>query len=240
VTLHFTLMVDWIWWGRRRKQLLDDLKERRGYWKLNAEALDLTLWRTRFGRGCGPVIRQTTEWMNEWMNEWVNEWIETYTLNVSRGFSFDATMFTRAHQSNHVHKSPPMQPCSQEPTIGTFFTELNVCLTFTHCLKSTLIISSHLCRFHKVSSCYSDFLNKHFCALLIPAVHAACPNIIPLFPITLVANAVSTSLLPLQCWMLVIDWTHVIQALTNVGSASILRSDCYYTAARILFSRWRQ
>ena len=41
--------------GRRRKQLLDDLKEKRGYWKLKEEALYLTLWRTRFGRGYGPV-----------------------------------------------------------------------------------------------------------------------------------------------------------------------------------------
>jgi hypothetical protein len=29
--------------GRRRKLLLDDLKERRGYWKLKEEALDRTL-----------------------------------------------------------------------------------------------------------------------------------------------------------------------------------------------------
>jgi len=36
--------------GRRRKQLLDDLKEKRGYWKLKEEALDRTLWRTGFGR----------------------------------------------------------------------------------------------------------------------------------------------------------------------------------------------
>jgi hypothetical protein len=50
--------------GRRRKQLLDDLKEKRRYWKLKEEALDRTLWRTRFGRGYGPVVRQTTEWMN--------------------------------------------------------------------------------------------------------------------------------------------------------------------------------
>jgi hypothetical protein len=35
--------------GRRRKQLLDDLKEKRRYWKLKEEALDRTLWRTRFG-----------------------------------------------------------------------------------------------------------------------------------------------------------------------------------------------
>jgi hypothetical protein len=47
--------------GRRHKQLLDDLKEKKRYWKLKEEALDCTLWRTRFGRGYGPVIRQTTE-----------------------------------------------------------------------------------------------------------------------------------------------------------------------------------
>jgi hypothetical protein len=47
--------------GRRRKQLLDDHKEKKRYWKLKEEALDRTLWRTRFGRGYGPVVRQTTE-----------------------------------------------------------------------------------------------------------------------------------------------------------------------------------
>jgi hypothetical protein len=47
--------------GRRREQLLDDLKEKRRYWKLKEEALDCTLWRSRFGRGYGPVVRQTTE-----------------------------------------------------------------------------------------------------------------------------------------------------------------------------------
>jgi hypothetical protein len=51
--------------GRRRKQLLDDLKEMKRYWKLKEEALDRTLWRARFGRGYGPVVRQTTECMNE-------------------------------------------------------------------------------------------------------------------------------------------------------------------------------
>jgi hypothetical protein len=43
--------------GRRRKQVLDDLKEKRGYCKVKEEALDRTLWRTRFERGYGPVIR---------------------------------------------------------------------------------------------------------------------------------------------------------------------------------------
>jgi hypothetical protein len=42
-------------------KLLDDLKEKRRYWKLKEEALDRTLWRSRFGRGYGPVVRQATE-----------------------------------------------------------------------------------------------------------------------------------------------------------------------------------
>jgi hypothetical protein len=47
--------------GRRHKQLLVDHKETRGYWKFKEESLGRTLWRTRFGRGYGPVGRQTTE-----------------------------------------------------------------------------------------------------------------------------------------------------------------------------------
>jgi hypothetical protein len=47
--------------GRRRKQLLDDLKEKRRYWKLKEEELDRTLWGTCVGRSYGPVLRQTTE-----------------------------------------------------------------------------------------------------------------------------------------------------------------------------------
>jgi len=47
--------------GRRRKKLLDDLKDRRGYSHLKEEALDRTVWRHHFGRGVGPVVRQNTE-----------------------------------------------------------------------------------------------------------------------------------------------------------------------------------
>jgi len=35
---------------RRCKQELDDFKETRGYWEFKEEALDHTLWRTRFGK----------------------------------------------------------------------------------------------------------------------------------------------------------------------------------------------
>jgi hypothetical protein len=45
--------------GRRRRKLLDDLTERRGYSHLREEALDRTTWRAPFGRGFGPVVRQT-------------------------------------------------------------------------------------------------------------------------------------------------------------------------------------
>ena len=47
--------------GRRRKNLLDDLKDRSGYSRLKEEALDCTMWRNRFGRVFGPVVRQITE-----------------------------------------------------------------------------------------------------------------------------------------------------------------------------------
>jgi hypothetical protein len=47
--------------GRRRRKLLDDLKERRGYTHSKEEALDRTMWRARFGRGFGPVERRTSK-----------------------------------------------------------------------------------------------------------------------------------------------------------------------------------
>ena len=47
--------------GRRRRKLLDDFKESRGYSQLKEEDLDRTVWRAGFGRGFGPVVRQTTK-----------------------------------------------------------------------------------------------------------------------------------------------------------------------------------
>jgi hypothetical protein len=47
--------------GRRRRKLLHDLKEKREYSYLKEEALDRNTWRARFGRGFGPVVRQTTK-----------------------------------------------------------------------------------------------------------------------------------------------------------------------------------
>jgi hypothetical protein len=47
--------------GRRRRKLPDNLKKRRGYSHLKEEALDRTMWKARFGRGFGPVVRQTAK-----------------------------------------------------------------------------------------------------------------------------------------------------------------------------------
>ena len=47
--------------GRRRKKLLDDLKDRRGYSHLKEEALHRTMWRNLFRGGFGPIVRQNTE-----------------------------------------------------------------------------------------------------------------------------------------------------------------------------------
>jgi hypothetical protein len=47
--------------GRRRRKLLDDLKERRGYCHQKEEAVDRIVWRAGFG----TVVRQTAERMND-------------------------------------------------------------------------------------------------------------------------------------------------------------------------------
>jgi hypothetical protein len=44
--------------GRRCNELLNKLNEKKECRKLKAEAIDRTLWKTRFGRGCGPFLRE--------------------------------------------------------------------------------------------------------------------------------------------------------------------------------------
>jgi len=45
--------------ARKRKQLVDVLKEKRVYWKMKEETLDRTVCRTGFGGGCGSLVRHT-------------------------------------------------------------------------------------------------------------------------------------------------------------------------------------
>jgi len=65
--------------GRRRRKLLDGLKNRRGYSHLKEEALDRTVWRADFGRGFGPVVRQTAERVNVGSSFRVFKHLKTYS-----------------------------------------------------------------------------------------------------------------------------------------------------------------
>jgi len=47
--------------GKILRQVLENLEETKGCWKLKEKATDRSLWRTRYGRGCGPVVRQVTD-----------------------------------------------------------------------------------------------------------------------------------------------------------------------------------
>ena len=46
---------------RRHRKLLNDLKERIGYSHLKELTLDRTVGRAHFGKGFGPVVRETTK-----------------------------------------------------------------------------------------------------------------------------------------------------------------------------------
>jgi hypothetical protein len=45
----------------KRKQLFNDPKEKTGFCKLQAEALDRAVWRTGYGAGYGNVVIQSRE-----------------------------------------------------------------------------------------------------------------------------------------------------------------------------------
>ena len=77
--------------GRRRRKLMDDLKERRGYCHLKEEALDRTVWRALFGRGFGPVARQAAKWMNimpQMCGDLRRRWLNVAALWVAKSVGF--------------------------------------------------------------------------------------------------------------------------------------------------------
>jgi hypothetical protein len=91
--------------GRRRRKLLDDLKKRRGYSHLKEEALDRTMWRARFGRDFGPVVRQTTKWMD------ISSFISSFIFTLWRDLlhltclSWLTSFYQPPHQSVLLHQS---------------------------------------------------------------------------------------------------------------------------------------
>jgi hypothetical protein len=62
---------------RRSKQLLDFLNEKREYWQLKEDVIDGTSCRTCFGRGYGPIVRETMEWMNDYSLSQIMDWTVT-------------------------------------------------------------------------------------------------------------------------------------------------------------------
>ena len=87
--------------GRRRKKLLDDLKNRRRYSHLKEEALDRTMWRNRFRRGFEPVVRQNTEGINELLlfllgRPWDFTKLRSTNLRKARDGSIPSALLTQA------------------------------------------------------------------------------------------------------------------------------------------------
>jgi len=99
--------------GRRRKQLLNDLKE--DYMEVKEKALDHSLWRTRFGRGCGPVIRETTAWMIEYSSNiechlnWFifSCYVHSYTVYRQLRLWESVTNLGHFTSRNNLHHQPP-------------------------------------------------------------------------------------------------------------------------------------
>jgi len=121
--------------GRRCTQLVDDLKEKKGYWTLKEE-LDHTLWRTRFGgKGYGLVIRRTTAWITQRIV------FEKVTLRLI----FEATgeyyctlpckiySFTKYHITNYLDQIFPSEYSKPgNPHVSRNFTAVKTRATETH------------------------------------------------------------------------------------------------------------
>ena len=77
--------------GRRCHQPLYSLKETTWYWKQKEKPLYRTLWRTRFGRGYGPVLRQTAEWRRRrWWWWWWRWWWCAFAAYLERSHFWGA------------------------------------------------------------------------------------------------------------------------------------------------------
>jgi hypothetical protein len=88
--------------GRTRRKLLDDLKEGRGFSHLKEEALDRTMWRARFGRDFGPVVRQTAKRMN---------WVDTRWQQYSTRLHTNSTQNTVNGKYITIKKNWKCGPC---------------------------------------------------------------------------------------------------------------------------------
>jgi len=86
--------------GRWCEDLRDELKEKRGYWKLKEVALNRTLWRIGFERGHGPFLSQTIDWINIGQHRCPSAWC----FHVTRWAKLTDTMLYE------MTKNPPHPP----------------------------------------------------------------------------------------------------------------------------------
>ena len=91
--------------GRWCEYLRDELKEKRGYWKLKEVALNRTLWRTGFGRGHGPFLSQTIDWINIGQHRCPSAWC----FHVTRWAKLTDTMLYE------MIKNPPHRKWTWRP-----------------------------------------------------------------------------------------------------------------------------
>jgi hypothetical protein len=125
-------------WGRSRK-LLDDLKERRGYSHLKEEALDHNMWRAWFGRGFGPVVRQTTKWMNWFLHYGQVKSIDTWVINI---YYYEVNFYFWVIKLLVYNASFSMVRLSNMAISCTSFP---LCISFTHSVLSLLFSLQVFC-----------------------------------------------------------------------------------------------
>ena len=160
--------------GRRRRKLLDDLKERRGYSHLKEEALDRTVWRARFGRGFGPVVRQISIW---------NEWTITHAIQHNALPVNECVIFSLNAITIYYIFRPLSGPLSGKNHLQEIY-------------KTLMHIVTRFCssRLHKI---YSKNLNIYIEGKGHPITGHESPegNLIFVFPCIIICGFIRTSLM---------------------------------------------
>jgi len=98
--------------GKRRKQLPDGLKEKRGYWQLKEEALYHALWRLSSRRICGRVVKQT----NNNFRKFISVIKQLDTQNVC----FTISLFHASTCFEHMCSSSRGQNCITQPLVSSY------------------------------------------------------------------------------------------------------------------------
>ena len=151
--------------GRRRKKLLDDLKDRRGYCQLKEEALDRTMWRNRFGRGFGPVVWQITNDDGCVCCMWVNTVIPHGTNNIKFNCYYSRTPLIRTLVIRNANNPDRFRP------FGKYFRTLTALYLF-YDFNFTPICQIHIRNFVLMFHLY-----VHKCCLKQLFVIIFCPSL---------------------------------------------------------------